>query len=90
MAAEVRYSIRAPAPLVYRGRSFPGRLDLRVMRRAGTPYTLSDLKRANDYAALLQSLYQAVLDVSVERRVSFIFDGFCIDVFEAVPWGELP
>jgi hypothetical protein len=89
MAAEVRYSIRAPAPLTYRGKSFPGLLDLRVMRRAGTPYTLSDLKRANEYVSLLRDLYQAVLDVSVERDVAFSIDGFSNDWFEAVPWGDL-
>jgi hypothetical protein len=90
VAAEVRYSMRAPAPLFYRGKRYPGMLDLRLMRRAGTPYTLTDLKRANEYLAVLQQLYQAVLDVTVEGGPGFSFDGFSNDWFEKVRWEDVP
>jgi hypothetical protein len=90
IAAEVRYSIRAPAPLFYRGKRYPGMVDLRLMRRAGTPYTLTDLKRANEHLGVLQQLYQAVLDVTVEQGIDFSFDGYDNDWFEKVRWEDVP
>jgi hypothetical protein len=90
IAAEVRYSIRSPAPLLVEGKLYPGMLDLRLMRREGNPYTPSELKRAIAYTGLLQALYQAVLDVGVETGKGHAVVGFGNSWFESVNWKELP
>ncbi len=58
--ARVRYSIRAPAPVVYGDRKFYGMTDLRLMRMSGAPYTVAELMRARTYAAYLRGAAQAL------------------------------
>lgn len=57
--ARVRYSIRAPAPIVHGGRKFYGMTDLRLMRMSGAPYTVEEMIRARTYAAYLRAALQA-------------------------------
>lgn len=58
--ARVRFSIRAPAPIVHAGRTFYGMTDLRLMRMGGAPYTPAEMLRARTYAAYLRGALQAV------------------------------
>jgi hypothetical protein len=58
--ARVRYSIRAPAPVVHGDRKFYGMTDLRLMRMGGAPYTVAELMRARTYAAYLRGASQAL------------------------------
>jgi acyl-CoA synthetase (AMP-forming)/AMP-acid ligase II len=60
--AEVRYSIRSPAPLVFNGREFPGMIDLRLFRRSGTPYGEEELRQMMLHTECLRALMQAVSD----------------------------
>lgn len=69
--AAVRYAIRAPAPLEYRERSYPGMIDLRLYRSSGIGYTREELFTAMKYAEYLRSVYQAISDLvaSTSRQV---------------------
>jgi acyl-CoA synthetase (AMP-forming)/AMP-acid ligase II len=58
--AEVRYSIRSPAPLAFHGRTYPGLIDLRLFRRSGQPYTDDDLGTALAFTEYVRALHQAV------------------------------
>jgi hypothetical protein len=77
--AQVRYSIRAPAPIVVGKRTFYGMTDLRLMRMSGTPYTVPELMRARTYAAYLRGVLQTVSDRAAGG------DRLVISAFRA-PW----
>jgi hypothetical protein len=89
VAAEVRYSIRAPAPLYNAGKTYPGFCDLRVMRRDGDPYTLPELQVATQHARTIAALFQAVLDVSVRERYPFRVEAFTNQWFKEARWDLL-
>jgi acyl-CoA synthetase (AMP-forming)/AMP-acid ligase II len=58
--AEVRYSIRSPAPLAFNGKVYPGMVDLRLFRQSGEPYTDDDLVVALTYTEYVRALHQSV------------------------------
>lgn len=89
IAAGVRYSIRSPGPLTYRGKRYTGFYDLRLMRCAGQPYTLAELKAANRHSMTLGLFFQALLDVIVEKASPFRVTAFANQWFDGVPWSAL-
>ena len=62
VANSVRHAIRVPFGVVVDGSDRPGMHDFRLMRAAGEPYTLSDLRAGMAIGELLRGLYQAHVD----------------------------
>jgi hypothetical protein len=82
MLANVLHCIRSPGGLTYAGRGFPGFFDIRLMRQAGEPFTLEDLKRAIVYTSYLKEFYQAMLDYVCSRGVAFKVTAFTKSWYE--------
>jgi hypothetical protein len=59
VASAVRHAIRVPFGVAIAGADRPGMHDFRLMRAAGEPFTLSDLRAAVAVGELLRCLYQA-------------------------------
>ncbi len=74
--ASVRYSIRSPYHITYKGKRYAAFFDLRLMRQRGDAYTLSDMQQAVRYTLYLNRIYQAILDAQAEYGISFKFTAF--------------
>ncbi|HEY6559900.1 MAG TPA: class I adenylate-forming enzyme family protein [Polyangiaceae bacterium] len=74
--ARVRYSIRAPAPLRIAGRSWPGLVDIRMMRAVGHPYTEADLIAVDRHTEYIRSIAQAALALKSEGLRAPVVAGF--------------
>lgn len=74
--AGVRYSIRSPESIYYKGKEYMALLELRLMRQKGKPYSLNELTTAIRYTKLLKLFNQALLDVIAETRSSFRIEAF--------------
>lgn len=75
-AARVRYAIRAPGPVRVHGQQLDGLYDLRLMRCAGEPFGLDDLRLAVAYARVLGAVYQALADHAVTTGAAFRVTAF--------------
>jgi hypothetical protein len=73
--AHVRYSIRAPEPLEYRGRRYEGMIDLRLMRMNGEAFSAGEMMRARAFSRCLRALSQALAD-STARQRAHVINGF--------------
>lgn len=88
--AAVRFSIRSPAPLKYRDRTYFGMVDLRLFRRTGVRYTRRELCQAMKYTEYLRCVYQAITDMSAsgKRHIAIRafdkawFEKYCAVLFE--------
>ncbi len=60
--AQVRYSIRSPAPLSFGGKLYPGMVDLRLFRQSSAPYTPEELMTALTYTDYVRALQQSLSD----------------------------
>lgn len=69
--AAVRFSIRSPAPLKYKDRTYFGMVDLRLFRTTGAHYTRKDLCEAVKYTEYIRAVWQAISDMAAsgERRI---------------------
>lgn len=66
--ADVKYSIRAPSPLTFAGKTYNGMNDIRLMRQTGgQPFSEEELFRAHQYSNYLRWIYQAVSDLCLQR-----------------------
>jgi hypothetical protein len=74
VANGVRYAIRVPFGVTVEGAHRPGMHDFRLMRSAGQPYTLQDLRAAQAVGELLRHLYQAHADRLAGTDVADILD----------------
>ncbi|UTR13428.1 hypothetical protein MM221_12405 [Salipaludibacillus sp. LMS25] len=74
--AQVKYSIRSPQPLIYKGKSYNAFFDLRLMKQKGKPFSTEDLKKAIYYTSILRNLYQALLDTCSKNNISFGIQAF--------------
>ena len=90
--AAVRFSIRSPAPLKYRDRTYFGMVDLRLFRRQGSHFTRKDLCAAMKYTEYIRAVHQAISDMAAsgERNIMINafdkswFDRYCSSMFESV------
>lgn len=60
--AEVRFSIRSPAPLELDGKVYPGMVDLRLFRQRGDAFDASELSKALAFTEQVRALNQALSD----------------------------
>lgn len=74
--AAVRYSIRSPAPLTYRDRTYFGMVDLRLFRRTGAHYTRKHLCLAMKYTEYLRCVYQAITDMAASGERQIVIKAF--------------
>jgi len=74
--AQVRYAIRSPASLMIAGKKRYGIIDLRLMRQTGLPYSDGEIMRAKEYSSYLKSIYQAVINYSVQNNRALTVDAF--------------
>ena len=74
--ARVRHSVRSPAPLVIAGRSWPGLVDIRLMRAEGRPDTEADLVTVDRHTELIRALAQAVVELKAEGLQAPVVRGF--------------
>lgn len=65
--ANIKYSMRAPAGLIWSGEKKYGLVDLRWIRMHGKPYTTDNLIRAREYTAYARSSYQALLNQCIAQ-----------------------
>ncbi|HEY6351033.1 MAG TPA: hypothetical protein VI636_16645 [Candidatus Angelobacter sp.] len=88
--AAVRFSIRSPASLKYRERTYFGMVDLRLFRTIGARYTRKDLCEAMKYTEYLRAVYQAITDMAAagERHIVIRafdkpwFERYCSTLFD--------
>jgi long-chain acyl-CoA synthetase len=80
--AEVRYSIRSPAPIEIDGRSYPGMVDLRLYRQRGLPYTDAEFLCALRHTECLRAAFQAFTDHVVRTASGVTIDAFDKDWFK--------
>jgi acyl-CoA synthetase (AMP-forming)/AMP-acid ligase II len=66
--ARVRHAIRSPAPLVIGGHSYPGLVDIRLMRAVGRPYTTAELRDVDHHTEMIRSIAQATLSLKTRGR----------------------
>jgi long-chain acyl-CoA synthetase len=71
-----RHSLRSPAPLVIAGRSWPGLVDIRMMRAVGHPYSEADLVAVGRYTEIVRSIAQALLALKGEGLRAPVVTGF--------------
>lgn len=74
--AKVRHAIRSSAALEVAGKSYPGLVDIRLMRSSGHPYTATDLAVADRYAGWLRAIAQAILELKAEGLPAPVVTGF--------------
>jgi acyl-CoA synthetase (AMP-forming)/AMP-acid ligase II len=79
--AEVRYSIRSPAPLVMNGKVYPGKVDLRLFRQSGAPYSKKELTVALMYTEYVRLLHQSLSDHLARNAASSDSVRVCINAF---------
>jgi acyl-coenzyme A synthetase/AMP-(fatty) acid ligase len=80
--AEVRYTIRAPAPVEIEGRSYPGMIDLRLFRQRGQEYTEEEFFCALRHTECLRAAWQAFADHIVRTGKAFTINAFDKDWFK--------
>lgn len=74
--ASVRYSIRSPYHIMYKGKRYSAFFDLRLMRQKGDEFTLEDMQTAVRYTLHLNQIYQAILDAQAEKNIEFKVTAF--------------
>jgi hypothetical protein len=74
--AAVRFSIRSPAPLKYRDRTYFGMVDLRLFRASGAHFTRRDLCAAMKYTEYLRAVYQAITDMAASGERQIVIRAF--------------
>jgi acyl-coenzyme A synthetase/AMP-(fatty) acid ligase len=80
--AEVRYTIRAPAPIEIEGRSYPGMVDLRLFRQRGQEYSEEDFICALRHTECLRAACQAFADYLLRSGKAVTIDAFDKDWFK--------
>jgi acyl-coenzyme A synthetase/AMP-(fatty) acid ligase len=80
--AEVRYTIRAPAPIEIEGRSFQGMIDLRLFRQRGQEYSEQEFFCALRHTECLRAACQAFADHVVRTGKAVTIDAFDKDWFK--------
>lgn len=80
--AAVRFSIRSPAPLKYRDRTYFGMVDLRLFRTSGAHFNRKDLCEAIKYTDYLRSVYQAITDMAASGERKIVIRAFDKPWFE--------
>lgn len=80
--AAVRFSIRSPAPLKYRDRTYFGMVDLRLFRTSGAHFNRKDLCEAIKYTDYLRSVYQAITDMAASGERQIVIRAFDKPWFE--------
>jgi hypothetical protein len=67
--AGVKYAIRSPEKITYKGKEYISFTDLRLMRQKGTPFTHEEFLLSLKFSSYLKQYYQALIDVvSIENK----------------------
>ncbi|GDX80652.1 hypothetical protein LBMAG42_24630 [Deltaproteobacteria bacterium] len=74
--ARVRHAMRSSAGLRIAGRTWPGLVDIRLMRSVGQPYTDADLRELDGFTELIRSIAQAVLSLKEHGMCAPTVTGF--------------
>jgi hypothetical protein len=76
MLAEVRYSIRSPAPIEFDGHVYGGMVDLRLFRQRGEPYRDDELFVAMSFSDVIRAFCQSLSDHLVRGGVPLRITAF--------------
>lgn len=67
--AGVKYAIRSPEKITYKGKEYISFTDLRLMRQEGTPFTHEEFLISIKFSSYIKQYYQALIDVvSIENK----------------------
>ncbi len=86
--SSVRFSIRSPESLRIGNFNYNGMIDLRVMRKSGSTFTISDLIYLTELTRHLKDFWQAIIDFIIERNLEIKVRSFDKKYYENSSKGE--